>query len=173
MKRSGFKIKPRKPLKRSGFKRKIKLQRDRMPNRVKHAKKELTLISHTFIRKRDSINPNTIRGYCFDCGKLGEGRDFQAGHWIPDLVGGALLRYHPWNMHGQSGGCNMKFVQERVKINYTLRMIEVYGLTCVNQLKTLKGKSIKVDILFYEKMIELYKVGDEQKIVDYLHGLAK
>ena len=179
MKRSGFKFKPRKPLKRSPFKRttspkvRSKLtKRELMPNRVKRAKKELVELSHTFIRKRDSINDYEIKGYCFDCGILCEGINFQCGHFEADSVGGALLRYHPHNMHGQFSGCNMKTSQERVKINYTLKMLENYGLTYVNHLRALKNKSIKADILFYEKMVELYKEGDEQKIIDYLETLC-
>ena len=136
------------------------------------AKDELYDLSHTFIRKRDSINDYEIKGYCFDCGKLDSGQFFQAGHWIPDSVGGALLRYHPHNLHGQSAGCNCYFNQEQVKINYTLKMLEKYGIDYVNKLKALKQKSIKADILFYLKLIELYKNKDENKIVEYLESLA-
>lgn len=149
----------------------MKLKRDLMKNRVKKAIKDLKLISHTFIRQRDSINDFEIKGYCFDCSKLGEGKDFQAGHFIPDSVGGALLRYHPYNMHGQHSGCNCYFNQEMVKINYTRAMGQKYGEQCLNRLIGLKNRSIKADILFYLKMIELYKEGDEKKIVKYLEEL--
>lgn len=136
--------------------------------------KQLEKISHDFIRRRDSFNhdPNIIGGNCFDCDVQAFGQQFQCGHFIPDSVGGALLRYHPWNMHGQAGGCNMKYQQETVKINYTLKMLEKYGLTCVNRLKTLRLKSIKADSIFYTKMIELYTIGNEQNIVDYLDSLV-
>lgn len=175
MKRSGFKIKPRKPLKRSGFKkRKVKLKRELMPNRVKHAKKELTQLSHIFVRKRDSVKKDVIGGYCCSCGKYCEGPHFQAGHWEADSSGGALLRYHPHNMHGQGDYCcNINRHGQQVMGNaYTLFMIEKYGLSYVNQLRALKTKSIKADIIFYERMIELYKEGDEDKIVEYLHSLV-
>lgn len=172
MKRTGFKKKATKQLKRTPLKKKrvTKLKRDLMPNRVKRAKKELVELSHTFIRKRDGIN-GEIRGYCFDCGLYVEGQQFQCGHFEADSVGGALLRYHPWNMHGQAGGCNTGYNQERVKIAYTLKMIDKYGREKVDFLRSLKSKSIKADIIFYETMIELYKQGDEQAIVDYLHSL--
>lgn len=152
-------------------KRVTKLKRDLMPNRVKRAKKQLELISHTFVRKRDSISPDKIAGYCFDCGKYDEGSQFQAGHWQPSGSCGARLRYHPQNMHGQSGGCNCGYQQEKVKINYTMAMIDKYGIDRVNELRILKEQTIKADIFFYEKMIELYKIGDEQAIVDYLDNL--
>lgn len=149
----------------------VKKKRDLMPARVKRAIKELTELSHTFVRKRDSIEDYQIGGKCFDCKTYTEGRHFQAGHWIPDAAGGAILRYHPHNMHGQSSGCNCGYNQERVKIDYTLAMIKKYGQEHVDFLRSLKNRSIKADILFYEKMIELYKAGDEDAIVAYIHAL--
>lgn len=176
--KTGFKQKLTTPMKRSGFKRggSKKLKKDLMPNRVKHAIKVLKEVSHSFVRRRDSHSRDEIRGLCFDCGTEAAGQHFQAGHWIPDSVGGILLRYHPHNMHGQSSGCNMKFVQERVKIDYTTAMIDRYGREHVDLLRSLKnrkeenGMSLRADIFFYEKLIELYRAGDEAAIVDYLHN---
>ena len=133
-------------------------------------KKELTKLSHDFIRERDSKRKGIIAGNCFDCGLWVEGQQFQAGHFESDSTGGALLRYHPHNIHGQSGGCNMAYSQERVKINYTLKMIDTYGRDYVEKLRQLKNKTIKADIIFYSKMIELYKKGNEKNIVKYLHS---
>lgn len=138
---------------------------------INKLQKELYEVSHTYIRKRDSISDDKIGGYCFDCGKYEEGQQFQAGHFIPDASGGAILRYHPHNMHGQRGGCNMKHQQETVKINYTLKMIEKYGRKYVDKLKALKWKTIRADEIFYNKMIELYKAGNEKKIISYLNSL--
>lgn len=180
MKTSGFKRKSyqeviaskqnKKPVKQLK-KRVTKPKRDLMPARVKRAKKDLEIISHTFVRKRDSISPDKIGGYCIDCDQYDEGQQFQAGHWQPSSSCGARLRYHPRNMHGQKGGCNCGYQQEKVKINYTIAMINKYGLDYVNKLISLKEKLIKADIIFYETMIELYKKGDEQEIVDYLENL--
>lgn len=150
--------------------RKTKLKRDLMPARVKRAKKQLKKISHDFIRNRDSVNDYEFAGNCFDCGKYTEGSQFQCGHWEPDSTGGATLRYHPHNMHGQSGSCNCYFRQEQVKINYTMAMIKKYGHDRVNELLLLRNKSIKADIFFYEKMIDLYKSGVEEDIVSYLEN---
>lgn len=138
---------------------------------IKKLKKELEKISHDFIRKRDSINDYEIGGYCFDCGKLCFGQQFQAGHFEPSGSCGAILRYHPHNMHGQSGGCNCYYRQEQVKINYTMAMIRKYGKKYVDKLRQMKNKTIKADVIFYQTMIDLYKVGDEKKIIKYLEGL--
>jgi len=110
-------------------------------------------------------------GYCFDCGLWSEGQQFQAGHFYPSGSCGALLRYHPQNMHGQRGGCNMKHQQEKVKINYTLAMIKKYGKKRVEELGRLKNRSIKADSIFYETMIKLYEQKDEKKIIKYLESL--
>ncbi len=96
MKRSGFNSKPT---------RKKKLKKDLMPARVKSAKNKLYKLSHTYIRERDSVQSGIIAGKCCSCGALCEGGNFQAGHYEPDATGGALLRYHPHNMHGQGGYC--------------------------------------------------------------------
>lgn len=147
-------------------------KRDLMPARVKRAKKKLEEISHTKIRQRDSINDYEIRGYCFDCGKLAEGSQFQAGHWQPSGSCGAWLRYHPHNMHGQAGGCNCGYQQEKVKIDYTLAMINKYGQSYVEFLRRGRNKTIKADIIFYETMIEMYEHEDwEEDVVTYLNTL--
>ena len=142
-----------------------------MSARVKKAKKDLEIISHTFIRKRDSVHPDLIGGYCFDCGTYAEGQHFQAGHFETSGGHGAILRYHPHNMHGQASGCNMKQRQEVVKINYTLKMLERYGMERLEKLRQLKNKSVKADIIWYEKMIELYEAGDEKAIVEFLEAV--
>lgn len=141
-----------------------------MADKTKKLKDKLYTLSHSYIRNRDSVVMGAYKGYCFDCGKWCEGQNFQAGHWIPDAGGGATLRYHPHNMHGQSGGCNMKYNQERVKIDYTFKMIEKYGEERVQELRQLKNKVIKADSIFYSKMIELYEAGDEQAIIDFLEN---
>ena len=175
LKRSGFKQKApttpkkvKKPTTAKNKPRKTKLKRDLMPARVKRAKKQLEKLSHDYIRTRDSINDYEFGGNCFDCGKYTSGAQFQCGHFEPSSTGGATLRYHPHNMHGQSGSCNCGYRQEHVKINYTLAMVAKYGRVRVSELLALRGKIIKADIFFYEKMIDLYKTGNEEDIVKFL-----
>lgn len=141
-----------------------------MPVRVKKAKQKLEKLSHDFVRRRDSFEPEQKRGFCIDCGKLVEGQQFQAGHWQPSGSCGALLRYHPHNMHGQAGGCNCGYQQEQVKIRYTMAMIEKYGNDYVKELLSLKNRSIRADINFYETLIELYEEGSEEEISLYLNN---
>ena len=150
-------------MKRTPLKRKSKTE-------VAKLIQKLVKVSHDYIRNRDSLSKDTVGGACFDCGKITYGKNFQAGHFIPDSSGGALLRYHPHNMHGQASGCNMSFVQERVKINYTLAMIRMYGQERLNEIMRLKTKTVKADSIFYSKLIELYQIGREEDIVNFLEN---
>lgn len=147
----------------------MKKRRTKTP--TEKAKVELYDLSHTYIRERDSSQLGFIAGFCFDCGTYCEGQNFQCGHFIADSKG-AITRYHPHNMHGQFSGCNMKHQQEWVKINYTQKMEDKYGREYVNKLKMMAEKTIKADLTFYQKMIELYTVGDEKAIVNYLESLV-
>lgn len=148
-----------------------KLKRDLMPNKLKKAKKDLEKISHDYIRRRDSRRSEIIAGNCFDCGKWVEGSDAQCGHWIPSGSGGAILRYHPQNMNLQASGCNCGYNQEMVKIRYTQAMYQKYDEKRCTELVALKNRTIKADILFYLKMIELYEAGNEEAIITYLESL--
>ena len=137
---------------------------------VSQAKNVLYTISHTYIRKRDSKDPDFIAGNCFDCGIWCEGGNFQAGHFIPDSKG-FITRYHPLNMHGQFSGCNMKYQQEKVKINYTMAMIKKYGKAYVDKLILLSNKTVRTNLSIYLKLIDLYREGNEKKIIQYLESL--
>lgn len=145
-----------------------------MPARVKRAKNRLTELSHTHVRRRDSSSEDRIAGFCKTCGKFCEGSHFQAGHYEPNSTGGALLRYHPRNMHGQGDYCcNInRHGQQRMANEYTLFMVRKYGIEYVDKLRSMKHKSIREDIMFLEKMIELYEIGDEEKIIEYLENLT-
>lgn len=145
-----------------------------MVDRVKKAKKDLEKISHNYIRERDSKDKGIIAGFCCTCGKWCEGGDFQAGHYEPSSTGGAVLRYHPNNMHGQGGYCcNInRHGQQRMANAYTMFMIKKYGLKFTEKLRSLKQKTIKADIVFYETMIDLYKQKDEKKIIKFLENCA-
>lgn len=134
--------------------------------------KELEKICHDYIKQRDSDTQHKgtdmVGGNCIDCGKLSEGRNFQAGHFLPSGSSGALLRFHPENINGQSSGCNMAYSQERVKPFYTMAMIRKYGQERVEKIMQLKHKTVKADWMFYEILISLYKDGDEDAIIRFL-----
>jgi len=144
-----------------------------MPVRVKRAKKKLEELCHNFVKDRDAIQGSYPRsGYCCSCGKYVSGSDYQAGHYEPSGASGATLRYHPHNIHGQGGFCcNInRNHQQKMGNAYTMYMIRKYGIERVHEIRNLKNKTIKADIWFYEKMIELYEKGDEKSIIEYLEN---
>ncbi len=138
---------------------------------ISQAKNKLYELSHTYIRVRDSHDKDFIGGNCVDCNFYCTGGNFQAGHFIPDSRG-VITRYHPRNMHGQFSGCNIKYQQEKVKINYTMKMISKYGKRYVDKLIAMSTKTVRVDLNFYKTMIGLYELGNEEKIIRYLESLA-
>lgn len=143
-----------------------------MTEDVKKLKKTLVKLSHDYIRRRDSIMLDRFAGVCCTCGQWCEGGNFQCGHFMPDGSSGALLRYHPKNMHGQGGYCcNInKHGQQRMGNDYTMFMIQKYGLKYVTKLRSLKNKNIKADFIFYQTLISLYEKGDEKEIIKYLES---
>ena len=147
----------------------LKKSKKEQKEEIDAAKKKLYEVSHKYIRDRDCKDG---KGHCIDCNKEVGAKWIQCGHFIPDHSGQILLRYHPHNMWGQFSGCNLKFAQERVKINYTLAMIDKFGRAYVDSLVKMvdAGRAVKVDLSFYETMITLYEEGDEGKIINYLNN---
>ena len=140
-------------------------------NYIKSLPKTLEKVSHDHVRERDSIDDNVIGGYCCCCGKLAYGGAFQAGHYRASASCGLLLRYHPWNMHGQCAGCNMWVRQDTVKPEYAEFMEKRYSREVRQGMLDMKNStSLKIqgDKYFYESMIDLYKAGNEEEIVKFL-----
>jgi hypothetical protein len=93
MKRSGFKIKPRKPMKRGKLKKKS-------PQKVSILKRHLWEQFAKYIKNRDA-------NVCFTCGRKAEGSGIHCGHFIPKSVGGIALYFHEDNCHAQCYNCNI------------------------------------------------------------------
>ena len=155
------------------MRKELKKEKKRAKKYIESLPKKLEKISHDHVRKRDSITEFEIKGYCCSCKKLAEGASFQAGHYRPSGGSGILLRYHPWNMHGQCSGCNMWVRQETVKPEYAEFMHRRYTpeqLQEMHDMKNSRSLKIQADKYFYETMIDLYKAGDEIAIVNFLRS---
>lgn len=132
-----------------------------------------------YIKRRDSLMEKiqTYQGHCCSCGELASGGNFQGGHWEPSGSNGVWARYHPHNIHGQCRNCNVALsrpMTEKAKNGYTIFMVKRYGINYVENLrKRIKYNAGKLqgDRLFYEKMMELYKSGNENNIIKYLDFL--
>lgn len=96
---------------------------------------------------------------CYTCGKTGLfGSSWQTGHFIPNAVGGAFLRYNLRNLRPQCYHCNIN-LGGNGSIFYH-KLVEMEGKRYVNQLFKDKLKSVKANdhylnlIPFYEKILE-------------------
>lgn len=129
---------------------------------------------HTFIKDRDCVSKDPYVGRCITCGCITTGSNFQAGHWEASATCGAILRYHPNNIHGQCGfKCNInRHGQQKIAVEYTMKMVDKYGIKRVRELRELKNKSIKASKQFYMDLESMYNKGyskeNEKKIIKYL-----
>lgn len=129
---------------------------------VAQLKKKLWTIVSKRIKERD-------KNVCFTSGKYVEGANAHCGHMFPSGSCGAVLRYHPLNLHCQSYYENIN--QGGNGAVYALNFIEKYGQDKMNQMLQLKNKSIKADNYFYETLIDLYTNNTLEEIEEYLHSL--
>ena|SRR3990167_4295904 len=124
-------------------------------------KKKLWLIVSKRIKERD-------KNICFTSGKFVERMNAHCGHGLPSSVCGGRLRYHPKNLHCQSyyeninlGGNGTIYYQNQLK---------KYGQEITNRVYSLQNKYIKVDVIYYERLIDLYTNGTWEDIENYLEG---
>ena len=91
------------------------------------------------------------------------------GHMFPSGGCGALLRYHPKNLHCQSYNENINLGGNGAI--YATRFVEVYGTDEFKTLLILKNKSIKADRYFYEKLTDLYTNNTLEEVESFLQSL--
>lgn len=91
---------------------------------------------------------------CFTCDKPIDGSNKQLGHFIPNSVGGALLRYNLHNLRLQCYYCNINLGGNGA-IFYK-KLLEEAGQDYIDRLFQLKGQTIKA-IDHYKDLLEQYK----------------
>lgn len=128
---------------------------------VSYYKKKLWTIVSNYIRQRDGF-------VCFTSGVKVEGSNAHCGHGIPSSVGGVTLRYHPLNLHCQSYVENIHHSGNGGE--YYRRQISKYGQEKVDRLYSLKNRTRKADTFFYQRLIDLYTNGDQDKIIRFLEN---
>ena len=145
MKRSGFKNKPRKPLKRTPLKRKSPNKRKKqtkvglwreygleMPPKPRYTGRKgiYWYLLSLYTRKRDFEQ----FGRCISCGKKVDSyQDFDAGHYAPAGNCGFALLFLPLNVNGECKGCNA--FDSGHLIGYEKNLTERYGDVAVDNLK--------------------------------------
>jgi hypothetical protein len=78
---------------------------------------------------------------CFTCEKPVSGSNRQLGHFIPNSVGGALLRYNLDNLRIQCYYCNINLGGNGAV--FYKKLLEEKGQKHIDNLFTLKGQTIK------------------------------
>ena len=151
MKRTGFKQKLTKPLKRTPLARVS-------PNKVKKSKpvgtrkykKMLWTLFSKYIRERDNYT-------CFTCGKVATGSAMHAGHFITGATCPASLYFDEMNVHAQCYHCNINLSGNWVV--YEQKMIDKYGKEITDKLKLRRTLDMgeKKDESWYIDLIAKYK----------------
>ena len=93
---------------------------------------------------------------CYTCGRTKlEGSNWHTGHFIPDAVGGAFLRYNLQNLRPQCYNCNINLGGNGGE--FYRRLVEEEGQLYVDNLFQLKNTMIiKADKMWLDGMINLY-----------------
>lgn len=148
MKRSGFKKKPTKPLKKTVMKKTAK------PKTEAWWKKKFWTVFSLYIRTRDNFT-------CFTCDRKGNGSGMHAGHMIPRAAGGLSLYFHEQNVHAQCYHCNINLGGNGAI--YAVKHIEKYGQEAFDEIIRLKNQGFKkYTIVDYQNLIEEYELKIEQ-----------
>ncbi len=147
MKRSGFKKKIGKPMKRTQLRR-VSLKKV-TPNKTKSKtmawyKKELDRVFSLYVRK---VYPK----YCYTCGKAAE--RLQCGHYISRQY--LSTRWSMENCRPQCWGCNGYGKGQPLIFEENLK--KEYGNDHVEAMKASRHQIIKLDIPWYIGQIEHYK----------------
>ena len=145
MKRGTFKIKLRKPLKRTKINKRSKSPLAKLKN-------ELWQLCRKMIKQKYAHE-------CYTCGKtLVDGQqDFHIGHFISSSICSTELRYDLDNLRPQCSGCNVW--KSGNWIAYEQRLIIEHGENYVKDLKekNQRTKGLKYDELWYKDKIKEYE----------------
>lgn len=109
-------------------------------------KKDLDSVFSKYIRQRDD-------GQCFTCPKKDDPKNMQCGHFVPRQY--LSVRYDERNCNCQCYACNMLYGGQGA--TYAIRLAAKYGQEVVEELESLRWKTVKLDADWYEEKIEHYK----------------
>jgi hypothetical protein len=117
-----------------------------MKEKLAPLKKKADSVFSLYIRIRDG-------GRCIACGKVGEIKNMQAGHYITRKC--LHLRYDEKNVHCQCYACNCMLHGDL--ITYRERLLDRYGEDVVTYLEEARHVSARYTASDYHKLIEIYK----------------
>ncbi len=112
---------------------------------ISKLKKRLDGVFSLWIRNRDS-------GICFTCGKQGEIKEMQNGHFCSRVH--MSLQYDEKNCHCQCVGCNI--FKDGAKDEYAAKIIQTYGQEVLFDLLRRKHDIKRFTIPELEELIKKY-----------------
>jgi hypothetical protein len=157
MKRSFWKRKKTVPLKRSGFKQKLTVPMKHTPLKRK-SKSIIRKVQDLLWEECKRITRATYGNTCYTCGKTGlVGSSWHTGHFIPNAVGGAILRYELMNLRPQCYRCNIDLSGNGAV--FYRKLVEVEGQEYVDHLFEMKNKFVlQVSLLeHYTRLLNEYR----------------
>lgn len=114
---------------------------------LKGYKRDLWKVFSLYIRLRD-------KGVCISCGKRGDIKEMDAGHYIPKTAGLSIY-FDEKNVHCQCTYCN-RYMHGNLT-RYALGLIEKYGNGILEELESKRNISRKFSIFDYQDLIKEYK----------------
>ena len=112
--------------------------------------KKLDTIFSQYIRKKNSINGNSI---CFTCGKIDQWKKLQNGHFQSRRH--YSTRWNETNCQVQCAGCNVFKYGEQFK--FALELDNKYGSGTAQELHIKAQKQIKFQTFELLEMIKYYQ----------------
>jgi len=113
------------------------------PKKLSTFKKWVWKAFSDYIRERDNWE-------CFTCGKVGQGSQIHAGHFIPSTK--SATKFDEMNVHAQCYSCN---IWKRGNAGeYAMRLIKKFGEKAIEDMV---NKSNKIHIFTYSELEEMFK----------------
>lgn len=118
-----------------------------MKSTLTKLKKKLDTVFSIWIRTRDD-------GRCFTCGKQGEIKEMQAGHYVSRKH--LSLRWDERNVNCQCAGCNI-FKHGALDV-YALMLLDIHGKEVLRELAQTKKESKRFTTKELESLIKKYEM---------------
>lgn len=113
---------------------------------LQSSKKNLWKVFSEYIRKRD-------KGICISCGKRGDIKEVDAGHYIPRSAGLSTY-FDPQNVHAQCTACN-RFRHGNLPA-YAIALRQRYGNDILEVLDARRREIRKYSIVEYQELTRHY-----------------
>lgn len=101
---------------------------------------ECAVLMQKIVRMKAAIHAKNAYIHCVTCGKQDHWKEMQGGHWISRTW--TVHKVCEENIHPQCVSCN-KYRPERVADDYTMYMVDMYGIDWVEDMVRSKHEICK------------------------------